>query len=70
MEGGTFQNSVPTFVDKSRVLEVKPFCNLAPVDAPSSGDEVKDEDEEDEKENIDDDGNNGNGDGADHTDSP
>ncbi|KAM7486698.1 hypothetical protein LguiA_002707 [Lonicera macranthoides] len=34
MEGGSFQNSVPTFVDKSRVLEVKPLRSLAPVFQP------------------------------------
>ncbi|KAM7472589.1 hypothetical protein LguiA_010772 [Lonicera macranthoides] len=34
MEAGSFQNSVPTFVDKSRVLEVKPLRSLAPVFQP------------------------------------
>ncbi|KAM7470305.1 hypothetical protein LguiA_008488 [Lonicera macranthoides] len=34
MEGGSFQNLVPTFVDKSRVLEVKPLRILALVFQP------------------------------------
>jgi euchromatic histone-lysine N-methyltransferase len=34
MEGRSFHESVPTFVDKSRVLEVKPLRSLAPVFQP------------------------------------